>query len=270
MTCRLCLGGCFGRQEGPQILSSWDDAPSWGGHRRRPGFPLPQGLQLRGLRREASLPAMGLGRGGRRIMEGGGVVKRLRWEPPIVVPEEPATFPHYQKKEKQTNKFGFFPVNPEIQRDLKSRVGGRQFKEGKGAPSRRGDGRVSLLSVSSPRPGSSVLAAWSRLRELGTQRLEETILPPLELGLRGWGPSRGRRAAKLQIGLGSVGVRATGAAGEPGRGARAARAAERGSCPHRRPPSLLPPPGENRHSGRARRLPRQRNLFPTAPAQSLS
>lgn len=76
----------------------------------------------------------------------------------------------------------------------------------------------SLLSVFSPHPGSSVLASRSRLRELGTPPLEETILPPLELGLRGWGPSRGRRAAKLQIGLGSVGVRAAGGVGERGRG----------------------------------------------------
>ena len=40
-----------------------------------------------------------------------GGVKSLRWEPPMVVPEEPSTFPYHQKKrerEKQTNKFGFF------------------------------------------------------------------------------------------------------------------------------------------------------------------
>lgn len=40
-----------------------------------------------------------------------GGVKSLRWEPPMVVPEEPSTFPYHRKKrerEKQTNKFGFF------------------------------------------------------------------------------------------------------------------------------------------------------------------
>ena len=39
-----------------------------------------------------------------------GGVKSLRWEPPMVVPEEPSTFPYHREKEreKQTNKFGFF------------------------------------------------------------------------------------------------------------------------------------------------------------------
>lgn len=49
--------------------------------------------------------------------------------------------------------------------------------------------------------------------------------------MRGWGPSKGRRAAKLQIGLGSVGVRATGGVRELGRGARAARALSGAAVP---------------------------------------
>lgn len=53
----------------------------------------------------------------------------------------------------------------------------------------------------------------------------------LELGLRGWGPGRGRRAANLQIGLGSVGVRGTGGLGEPGRGAGTAERRSRAAVP---------------------------------------
>ena len=135
-----------------------------------PGFLSHKGLQLRGLRREASLPALGLGRRGKQGHGG-------REEPEMGTPHgcPGGTFdlslPPEKEREREANKqiwIFFFPINPEIQRDLKRRVGGRQFKGGKGVPDRRGEGRGSLLSVSSPRPGFSVLTAPSRLRELGT------------------------------------------------------------------------------------------------------
>lgn len=43
-------------------------------------------------------------------------------------------------------------MDPKIQRDLKRRVGGRQFEGGKGVPDRRGDEQGSLLGLL-PTPG---------------------------------------------------------------------------------------------------------------------
>lgn len=87
----------------------------------------------------------------------------------MVVPKSLRPFPTTKKKGKQTNKFGFFPINPQIQRDLKSRVGGRQLEGGRGSLTVGGTdwARFSqspphalLLQSSPPRAGSG---SWGRI-----------------------------------------------------------------------------------------------------------
>lgn len=227
-----------------------------------PGFLSHKGLQLRGLRREASLPALGLGRRGKQGHGG-------REEPEMGTPYgcPGGTFglslPPEKKREKQTNKFGFFffPINLEIQRDLKRRVGGRQFKGGKGVPDRRGDGRGSLLCVSSharvsqSSPPGAGSGSWGR-------RARGNGPPASGTGAAGVGAEP--RAARGQVAnwIRERGGESHGRVREQGGGARAAGAAERGSCPHRRPPSLPPMPGENRLSGRSCRLPPAKRSAP--------
>lgn len=129
-------------------------------------------------------------------------------------------------------------MNPKIQRDLKRCVGGRQFEGGNGVPDRKRDEQGSLLGLlPTPRLLQSLPPRAGSGRP-GRSSLEETVFRRLELGLRGWGPGRGRRAANLQIGLGSVGVRGTGGLREPGRGA-GPRSGGTGSCPHGGRPASL-------------------------------
>lgn len=95
--------------------------------------------------------------------------------------------PEKRDREKQTNKFGFFSINLEIQRDLKRRVGGRQFK-GRGPRPQETDGAHFSASPSHARVSQSC-PARSRLREL--RRRARAGPPPLELGLRGGGRAEG-------------------------------------------------------------------------------
>lgn len=219
-----------------------------------PRVPSPLGAAAQGVAEGGVSACDELG-GGSRIIVGG--MKRLELGPAHGCPGGNCDLSPSSKKKREANKFVFSPINPEIQRDLKSRVGGRQFEGGKGVPDRRGDGRGSLLSVSSPRPGSSVLAAGSRSGSWGHKARGED--PPAS-GTGAAGAGAERRAARGQVAnwIRERGGESPGRGGELGRGARAARAANRGSCPHRRPPSLPAPPAEKRLPGRARRLPRRR------------
>ena len=72
------------------------------------GFLSQKGLQLRGLRREASLPALGLGRRGKQGH--GGREKPEMGTPPWLSRRNLRPFPYHREneREKQTNKFGFF------------------------------------------------------------------------------------------------------------------------------------------------------------------
>lgn len=196
------------------------------------------------------------GCGGRRLclrpaggkQDQGGAGKRLRWGPPprgcpggtcdlSPLPKKKKKEIRKRGREREANKLGFFPINPEIQRDLKSFVGRRRLEKGKGVPARRGDGRGSLLSVSSPRPGSSALAARVVSGSWGhTVRGDG---PPAS-GTEAAGMGAELRAARGQVAnwIRERGGESRGRGGEPGGGAGAARAAERGSCPHPQPPSL--------------------------------
>lgn len=173
----------------------------------------------------------------------------------------PTTGKKERERSKQTNLDFFFPINLEIQRDLKRRVGGRQFKGGKGVPDRRGDGRGSLLCVSSharvsqSSPPGAGSGSWGR-------RARGNGPPASGTGAAGVGAEP--RAARGQVAnwIRERGGESHGRMREQGGGARAAGVAERGSCPHRRPPSLPPMPGENRLSGRSCRLPPAKRSVP--------
>lgn len=139
-------------------------------------------------------------------------------------------------------------------------MGGREFEEGKRVPDRKGDEHGSLWGLL-PTPGFFSPRHQSRLRETRAQQLEETVLRRLELGLRGWGPGRGRRVANLQIGLGSVGVRGTGGLGEPGRGAGTAEGRNGAAVPTAAA-QLFSITRRELAFGREHRLPGKKDLIP--------
>lgn len=122
----------------------------------------------------------------------GEAVKRLRWDLPMVVPEEPATFSHREKKkkEREANKQIWIspPSIPKYNEIRRAVWEGDSLKGGRGSLTA---GETDGARFSQSPPHASFLGP-RRLEPApgaGDARLEETILLPLELGLRGWGPS---------------------------------------------------------------------------------
>lgn len=186
--------------------------------------------------------------------------KKRRWgPPPHDCPEGTCDLsPPPKKISKQIN-LDFPPWISKYNEICREVWEGGSLKRGRRSLTARETNRI-RFGVSSPRPASSVPATRSPLRETRTQQLEETVLlRRLELGLRGWGPGRGRRAANLQIGLGSVGVRGTGGLGDPGRGAGIAERRDGVAVPTAAA-QLLSITGRELAFGREHRLPGKRDL----------
>lgn len=108
----------------------------------------------------------------------------------MVVPEEPATFSHREKKKKrskQTN-LDFPPSIPKYNEIRRAVWEGGNLKRGRGSLT-AGETDPARFSQSPPHAGFLGPRRPEPAPGAGDARLEETILLPLELGLRGWGPS---------------------------------------------------------------------------------
>lgn len=211
-----------------------------------------------------------MGWGGKQ--DHGGAVKRLRWDHPHGCPGgtcDLSPLPKRERERERSKQIWIFPINPEIQRDQKSYVRGRQFEGGRGSLT-AGETDGARFSQSPPHarvPRSSPPGAgsesWGR-----TARGDD---PPAS-GTGAAGVGAELRAARGQVAnwIRERRGESHGRGGEPGRGAggRQSRRAGQLSPPAVAQPSS--PAGEKRLSGRVRRLPWRRYLSLKAPARSLS
>lgn len=190
----------------------------------RPGVPFPRGCSSGGAAKGGVSECAGFGRD-RQDSGGRGRVAIEVGNPPLVVPEEPVTFPNHQRREEQTNILGFPPHTPSIPKynEIEKTVWERgSLQGGTERGSLTAGDTLQIAAPSAPhapagRSGRPQAGSGGRGRGGGRR----TTDPPARLVERTGAAGVGAQArAKLQIGLGRLGVSAAGGvrsrAGGPG------------------------------------------------------